>query len=249
MARIKQTTATTEPTKSILEMSEVSTFYGPIQALNKVSINVDKGEIVTIIGANGAGKSTLLMTVFANPKARRGKVIYKGHNITGYRTNKIAKLGISMVPEGRRIFPAMTVEENLHMGCIHIDKNEIPDIMSGIYDIFPLLKERRLQRGGTLSGGEQQMLAIGRALMSKPQFILLDEPSLGLAPIIVNQIFERLKDIAAGGITILLVEQNANLALQLADRAYVLVNGNISMQGSGKELLNNKEIKDAYLGS
>lgn len=233
----------------ILSLSKIKTFYGPIQALDDVSINVHKGEIVTIIGANGAGKSTMLMTIFANPKARFGSIIYKGKNIEAMNTSRIAKMGISMVPEGRRIFPSMTVEENLYMGCLHIPKEEIPEITESIYDIFPLLKQRRLQRGGTLSGGEQQMLAIGRALMSKPDCILLDEPSLGLAPIIVNQIFERLKDIAKSGITVLLVEQNANLALQLADRGYVLVNGKISMQGSGKELLSKKEIKDAYLGA
>ncbi len=232
----------------MLKVDKVDTFYGPIQALRGVSIHIDKGEIVSIIGANGAGKSTLLNTIFANPPASSGDIIYKGENIVKEKTPIIAKKGISLVPEGRRIFPAMTVEENLYIGCIHLPENEVPAVLDSVYEMFPLLKERSKQRGGTLSGGEQQMLAIGRALMSNPEFILLDEPSLGLAPLIVKRIFDKLTEIAKKGITILLVEQNATLALKLADRAYVLANGEISLQGTGKELLSNKAVKAAYLG-
>lgn len=232
----------------MLSLTKANTFYGPIQALRDVSINIKRGEIVTIIGANGAGKSTLLNTVFANPPVKSGEIVYNGKNITKLKTPEISRMGLSLVPEGRRIFPAMTVEENLLMGCIHLAEARANELKESVYKMFPFLPERHSQRGGTLSGGEQQMLAIGRALMSDPECILLDEPSLGLAPIIVKRIFERLEDISKQGITILLVEQNANLALQLADRAYVLSNGKISLSGTGKQLLNNKEVKKAYLG-
>ena len=233
---------------TILDVKSVDTFYGPIQALRGVSINVQQGEIVTIIGANGAGKSTMLNTIFANPCARHGEILYEGEHIEGLITSQIARKGLSLVPEGRRIFPAMTVEENLYMGCIHLDEGKVPDLLKSVYDMFPFLKERRSQRGGTLSGGEQQMLAIARSLMSDPDFMLLDEPSLGLAPIIVKRIFDRLKEISTRGITILLVEQNASIALQLADRGYVLTNGKISLTGTGAQLLKDPEVKKAYLG-
>lgn len=232
----------------LLEVRNINTFYGPIQALRDLSLVVNKGEIVTIVGANGAGKSTLLMTIFANPPARDGDILFRGHPIRRLATNAIAQLGISLVPEGRRIFPALTVEENLFIGSIRSSHAELQKSAASVYEIFPLLAERRNQRGGTLSGGEQQMLAIGRGLMSKPDFLLLDEPSLGLAPLIVQQIFTTLKEIAAEGITILLVEQNANLALRLAQRAYVLVNGSVSLSGSSEQLLENKEVQAAYLG-
>ena len=236
------------PKVSMLKIDKINTFYGPVQALRDVSIHIDKGEIVGIIGANGAGKSTLLNTIFANPPVNSGDIIYKGTSIAKEKTSTIAKMGLSLVPEGRRIFSAMTVEENLFMGCIHLPEAEVPQLLDSVYEMFPLLKERRTQRGGTLSGGEQQMLAIGRALMSKPEFVLLDEPSLGLAPIIIKRIFDKLVEISKQGITILLVEQNATLALQLTHRAYVLANGVITISGTGKELLNNKEVKKAYLG-
>lgn len=234
--------------QSLLELKRVNSFYGPIQALRDVSLYVNEGEIVTIIGANGAGKSTLLMTVFANPPVRDGDVFYKGKSIIKLGTNKVAKLGISLVPEGRRIFPGLTVEENLDIGAIRMDPANVRKNLDNVYGVFPILAKRRHQRGGTLSGGEQQMLAIGRGLMSKPDFLLLDEPSLGLAPIIVRQIFTTLEEISAEGITILLVEQNANLALQLAQRAYVLVNGSVELEGPSADLLRNKEVQAAYLG-
>ena len=232
----------------LLELKKLSAFYGPIQALRDVSLHVNKGEIVTIIGANGAGKSTLLMTVFSNPPARGGDILLHGKSIKRLRTNEVAQLGISLVPEGRRIFPGLTVEENLFIGAVRMKPDQLQKSVNNVYGIFPLLAERRSQRGGTLSGGEQQMLAIGRGLMSKPDFLLLDEPSLGLAPLVVRQIFATLKDIASEGITILLVEQNANLALQLAQRGYVLVNGSIALSGRSQELLRNKEVQAAYLG-
>ena len=232
----------------LLELKKINTFYGPVQALRDVSLYVDKGEIVTIIGANGAGKSTLLMTVFSNPPARGGDILFHGNSIKQLKTSEIAQLGISLVPEGRRIFPGLTVEENLFIGAVRMQPDQLQKSADNVYSIFPLLAERRSQRGGTLSGGEQQMLAIGRGLMSKPDFLLLDEPSLGLAPLVVQQIFATLKDIAAEGITILLVEQNANLALRLAQRGYVLVNGSVVLSGKSQELLKNKEVQAAYLG-
>ena len=197
---------------ALLEIKNINTFYGPIQALRDLSLYVNKGEIVTIIGANGAGKSTLLMTIFANPPAKDGDILFHGNSIKRFATSDIAKLGISLVPEGRRIFPGLTVEENLFIGSVRTRPAELQKTAMGIYEIFPILADRKDQRGGTLSGGEQQMLAIGRGLMSKPDFLLLDEPSLGLAPLVVQQIFATLKEVAAEGITILLVEQNANLS-------------------------------------
>lgn len=233
----------------ILEVKDVSSYYGQIQALKNVSLHINQGEIVTLIGANGAGKSTLLMTIFGTPRARTGEILYKGNNLLRLPPHKIASQGIAQVPEGRRIFPKMTVEENIMIGTLPIGDVHMDEDRQHMFDLFPRLKERRNQRAGTLSGGEQQMLAIARALMSRPDMILLDEPSLGLAPLIVRQIFSVLKELGKSGKTIFLVEQNANHALKLADRAYVMVTGEIRMSGTGAQLLANPEIRDAYLGS
>ncbi|TCO81065.1 amino acid/amide ABC transporter ATP-binding protein 2 (HAAT family) [Plasticicumulans lactativorans] len=235
-------------TAPLLEVRGVDTYYGPVQALRQVSLHVDRGEIVTLIGANGAGKTTLLMTVFGSPRATVGEVYYRGEDITRVPTHQIATRGIAQVPEGRHIFPAMTVEENIVMGTIPIGQAHLDADRQAMFELFPRLKERRNQRAGTLSGGEQQMLAIARALMGRPELILLDEPSLGLAPLIVKRIFEVLKEVAQSGKTIFLVEQNANHALRLADRGYVMVNGEIRLEGSGAELLSNPEVREAYLG-
>ncbi|WP_234041334.1 ABC transporter ATP-binding protein [Advenella mandrilli] len=236
-------------TTPILEIKNVNTYYGPIQALKDVSLHINPGEIISLIGANGAGKSTLLMTIFGAPKAKSGEIIYKGQNLTKLEAYQIASKGIAQVPEGRRIFPKMTVEENIMIGALPIGDKYMDEDRKAMFELFPRLLERRNQRAGTLSGGEQQMLAIARALMSRPDMILLDEPSLGLAPLIVRQIFSVLKELGKNGKTIFLVEQNANHALKLADRAYVMVNGEIRMTGSGAELLANPEVRDAYLGS
>ena len=233
----------------MLEIKNIETFYGKIQALRDVSIKVDTGEIVSLIGANGAGKSTLLMTVSGINKAKVGKIIFEGKNIEKEEPHKIVKLGISQSPEGRRIFSKLTVEENLKLGSNVFDngKNYLDDIKE-IFELFPVLSDRKTQRGGTLSGGEQQMLAIGRALMARPKMLLLDEPSLGIAPKLVNQIFVAIKNInKEKKVTIFLVEQNAKKALELADRAYVLVNGKVTIQGTGQELLKNEDIQAAYL--
>jgi branched-chain amino acid transport system ATP-binding protein len=233
----------------MLQIKNIQTFYGKIQALRDVSIKVDTGEIVSLIGANGAGKSTLLMTVSGINKAKVGKIIFEGKNIEKEEPHKIVKLGISQSPEGRRIFSKLTVEENLKLGSNVFDngKNYLDDIKE-IFELFPVLSDRKTQRGGTLSGGEQQMLAIGRALMARPKMLLLDEPSLGIAPKLVNQIFVAIKNInKEKKVTIFLVEQNAKKALELADRAYVLVNGKVTIQGTGQELLKNEDIQAAYL--
>lgn len=235
-------------TQPLLELRNVNASYGPIQALRDVSLYVDEGEIVTLIGANGAGKSTLLMTIFGDPKASSGKIMYRHNDLTQMAPFQIASHGIAQVPEGRRIFPDMTVEENMIIGCLPVGMGHADADRQAMFDLFPRLKERRNQRAGTLSGGEQQMLAIARALMGRPDTILLDEPSLGLAPLVVRQIFEILREITSLGKTIFLVEQNAHHALQLANRGYVLVNGRIEMTGTGAELLANPEIRDAYLG-
>ena len=233
----------------MLKISNVETFYGKIQALRGVDLDVNDGEIVSLIGSNGAGKSTLLMTISGVNKAKRGNIVFNGENIENKEPHKIVDMGISQVPEGRRIFSRLTVEENLRLGAHANEKgkyfeNDIKDV----YDLFPVLSDRKTQRGGTLSGGEQQMLAIGRALMSKPKVLLLDEPSLGIAPKLVNQIFVSIKNInKEKNVTIFLVEQNAKKALELADRAYVLVNGKVTIKGSGQELLKNKDIQAAYL--
>jgi branched-chain amino acid transport system ATP-binding protein len=223
-------------------------FYGPIQALKEISLTVNEGETVSLIGANGAGKSTLLMSIFGQPRIAAGQILYRGEDISQKSTHFIASNGIAQAPEGRRIFPDMTVEENLLMGTIPIGSRYQHEDKARMYDLFPRLEERRSQRAMTLSGGEQQMLAIARALMSRPKLLLLDEPSLGLAPIVVKQIFQILRELTQGGMTLFLVEQNANHALKLSDRAYVMFNGQIRLSGSGQELLVNPEVRSAYLG-
>ena len=233
---------------SILSVKGVETFYGAIQALHGVDLEVNRGEIVTLIGANGAGKSTLLMTICGNPRARGGKITFDGEDITALPTHQIVRRGVAQVPEGRRIFARMSVYENLQMGAILGDPAHFKSDLDRVFTMFLRLAERRDQRGGTLSGGEQQMLAIGRALMSRPRLLLLDEPSLGLAPLIVRQIFDSIGRIAREeGVTIFLVEQNAFHALRLADRGYVLANGRVRLSGSGRELLANQEVRAAYL--
>ena len=232
----------------MLSISGVHTFYGKIEALRGVDLEVAEGEIVSLIGANGAGKSTLLMTVCGNPRAARGSIVFDGAPITDLPTHEIIRMGLSQAPEGRRIFPHMTVLENLQMGATIVDPRFLADDLERVYGLFPILKERHDQRGGTLSGGEQQMLAIGRALMSRPRLLLLDEPSLGLAPMLVKQIFAVIKEInEREKVTVFLVEQNAFHALGLAHRGYVMANGRILMTGSGAELLANEEIRAAYL--
>ncbi|MCD6487401.1 MAG: ABC transporter ATP-binding protein [Syntrophobacterales bacterium] len=234
----------------MLKLKNVQTFYGNIQALKGVTIEISEGEIITLIGANGAGKTTTLMAVCGIVPPRSGEISFMGEPITGMEPDKIVSLGICQVPEGRRIFSYLSVAENLDMGAfLRNDKAEIKRDMEYVYDLFPILAERRHQAGGTLSGGEQQMLAISRALMAKPRLLLLDEPSLGLAPLIVKQIFEIISKInAENNTTIFLVEQNANLALKVATRGYVMENGRITLTDSSKNLLANEEVKKAYLG-
>jgi branched-chain amino acid transport system ATP-binding protein len=232
----------------MLKISGVHTFYGRIEALKGVDLEVNQGEIVTLIGSNGAGKSTLLMTICGSPQASSGQIVFEGRDITRVPTHLIIRSGISQSPEGRRIFPRMTVFENLQMGALLADPAYLEEDLARVLTLFPILKARQGQRGGTLSGGEQQMLAIARALMGRPRLLLLDEPSLGLAPMIVKQIFRTIKEVnQQTGMTILLVEQNAHQALQLADRGYVLATGKIVMSGSGRELLVNREVRAAYL--
>ncbi|PAV48876.1 ABC transporter ATP-binding protein [Pseudomonas sp. HAR-UPW-AIA-41] len=232
----------------MLTFKNVSTFYGKIQALHDINVEVRKGEIVTLIGANGAGKSTLLMTLCGSPRAASGSIRYQGEELVGLDTPEIMRKSIAVVPEGRRVFARLTVEENLAMGGFFGTKADNQEQLDKVLHLFPRLKERFEQRAGTMSGGEQQMLAIGRALMSKPQLLLLDEPSLGLAPIIIQQIFDIIEQLRKDGVTVFLVEQNANQALKLADRGYVLENGRIVMQGSGADLLVDPKVRDAYLG-
>ena len=235
-------------TVPLLSIRGVRTFYGNIMALAGVDLDVHPGEIVTIIGANGAGKSTLMMTICGTPQARDGQIIFDGRDITRLPTHEIVRARIAQSPEGRRIFPRMTVFENLQLGAAVSDFVHFAEDLEKIFRLFPILERRRDQRGGTLSGGEQQMLAIGRALMSRPRLLLLDEPSLGLAPLLVRQIFGAIRELnESEGLTILLVEQNAHHALKLAHRGYVLVNGQITMQGTGRELLARPEIRAAYL--
>lgn len=232
----------------LLVIDKVETYYGNICALKGIDMTVNEGEIVTLIGANGAGKSTLMMTIFGMPRAKTGRVIFDGEDITQKSPHDIAHLRIAQSPEGRRIFPRMSVLENLQMGANLDNQQYFEEDVALMFDLFPRLKERINQRGGTLSGGEQQMLAIARALMARPRLLLLDEPSLGLAPLIVKQIFEAIKELnRTRGLTVFLVEQNAFGALKLADRGYVMVNGVITMSGSGKELLANPEVRAAYL--
>ena len=233
---------------AMLSITGVHAFYGHIEALRGVDVEVKHGEIVTLIGANGAGKSTLLMTICGNPRAARGRIVFDGKDISAKPTHEIIRSGIAQAPEGRRIFPHMTVMENLLMGAITSEPRYLDEDLEKVFALFPILKERREQRGGTLSGGEQQMLAIARALMSRPRLLLLDEPSLGLAPMLVKQIFSVIKAInAEQNVTVFLVEQNAFHALRLAHRGYVMANGRILMSGTGKELLANEEIRSAYL--
>ncbi|MFA5704069.1 MAG: ABC transporter ATP-binding protein [Advenella sp.] len=232
----------------MLKLEKVSTFYGAIQALDEVSVEVNQGEIVTLIGANGAGKTTLLMTVCGNPRARSGSITFLDEDITNESTHKIMQKGIAISPEGRRVFPDMTVVENLKMGGFYLKPQEIEEGLDHVFKLFPRLKERANQRSGTMSGGEQQMLAIGRALMSKPRLLLLDEPTLGLAPLIIAQIFEIIRTIRDEGVTVFLVEQNANKALQLADRGYVLETGKVVLSDTGANLLINDDVRKAYLG-
>ncbi|NMC57583.1 MAG: ABC transporter ATP-binding protein [Eubacteriaceae bacterium] len=230
-------------------IKNLNVFYGVIHALKDISINVDEGEVVTLIGSNGAGKTSTLRAISSLVKIKSGEIIFKDKNITGGRAADIVKMGISHVPEGRRIFPDMTVAENLSMGAyLRKDKAGIKQDLEMVFDRFPILKQREKQLGGTLSGGEQQMLTMGRALMSKPKLMLLDEPSMGLSPIYVQQIFSIIKDINKTGTTILLVEQNANMALHLAQRAYILETGNIVKSGKAEELLNSDDVRNAYLG-
>ena len=231
----------------LLKIEDLKVNYGGIEAVKGISLSVEEGQIVTLIGANGAGKSTTLRTISGLVKARSGKITFAGEDITGLDPTSIVKKGITMAPEGRRIFPDMTVKENLRMGA-YLRKDDLSADYDLVYDLFPRLKEREWQLGGTLSGGEQQMLAVGRALMAKPKMMMMDEPSLGLAPIVVKGIFDIIRKINQQGVTILLIEQNANMALQAAHTAYVLETGRITMTGTGAELLADERIKEAYLG-
>ncbi len=235
-------------TKPLLDIRGVETYYGNICALKGVNINVHDGEIVALIGANGAGKSTLMMTIFGNPHAKTGTITFAGTDITRMPTHQISRLRIAQSPEGRRIFPRMTVLENLQMGASIDNLKYYDEEVEKVFTLFPRLKERIGQRGGTLSGGEQQMLSIARALMARPKLLLLDEPSLGLAPLIVTQIFDAIRELNRNhGLTVFLVEQNAFGALKLANRGYVMVNGNVTMSGTGQELLADPEVRAAYL--
>ena len=235
----------------MLILTNIHTFYGPIEALKGINIEVKQGEIVCLIGSNGAGKSTTLMTISGILKPSSGSIQFEGKTINGIPPHRIVKMGISQVPEGRRIFPKLTVKENLEMGAytkFKVQSLKFKVQLDKIYELFPVLKERHKQLGGTLSGGEQQMLAIGRALMPSPKLLLLDEPSLGLAPIIVSKIFKTIKEVNREGVTVLLVEQNARAALKLSNRGYVLENGKIILEGKGEDLLSNEQVKKAYLG-
>ena len=233
----------------MLQVKEIDVYYGAIHALKKLSLEVEQGSIVTLIGANGAGKTTTLKSISGLLRPKTGSIVFKGTDINKVAPEKIVGLGISQVPEGRRVFATMTVMENLEMGAyLRKDKKGMEEDMENVFTRFPRLKERRKQLAGTLSGGEQQMLAIGRALMARPQLMLMDEPSMGLAPLLVKEIFSIVKDINERGTTILLVEQNANMALSIADKAYVIETGEIVLQGNAQELMNSPEVKKAYLG-
>ena len=233
----------------MLKVENLVVSYGGIEALKGISLNVPDGKIITLIGANGAGKSTFLRTIIGLVKPQSGKISYNNNEITGLNSQKIVTTGITLVPEGRRVFSNLTVLENLKIGAyMRNDKDGIEKDIEWIYGMFPRLQERNWQLAGTLSGGEQQMLAVGRALMSRPKLIMMDEPSLGLAPLVIKDIFRIIKEINANGMTILLIEQNANMALKIADWAYVLETGRITMEGAGQELLENPQIREAYLG-
>ena len=234
---------------AMLEVKDLQVYYGVIQALKGISFEVNQGEVIALIGANGAGKTTTLQTLTGIIPSKAGKISFEGKDITKTPAHKIVEMGMAHVPEGRRVFADMTVYENLLMGAYtRKDKNEIAQSLENVYKRFPRLKERKHQRAGTLSGGEQQMLAMGRALMSKPRIILMDEPSMGLSPIFVNEIFDIIKEVSEGGTTVLLVEQNAKKALSIADRAYVMETGNITLSGKAEDLLNNESVQKAYLG-
>ncbi|WP_420997067.1 ABC transporter ATP-binding protein [Cupriavidus sp. 30B13] len=232
----------------MLKLEQVHTHYGAVEALCGVSIEVNKGEIVTLIGSNGAGKTTLMMTVCGSPRASSGRVLFEGQDITRLPTHEIMRLGMAISPEGRRVFPSLTVLENLKMGGFFGKRDEVEAGIEHVYTLFPRLKQRSGQRAGTMSGGEQQMLAIGRALMSRPRLLLLDEPTLGLAPLVIAQIFDIIRAIRDEGVTVFLVEQNANKALGVADRGYVLETGRVVLADSGANLLANDRIRSAYLG-
>lgn len=232
----------------MLQFEQVHTHYGAIEALHGVSLNVNQGEIVTLIGANGAGKTTLLMTLCGKPRATSGRILFEGRDIVQCSTHEIMRLGMAISPEGRRVFPSLTVLENLKMGAFFASKHEIEASIAHVFRLFPRLEERAHQRAGTMSGGEQQMLAIGRALMSKPRLLLLDEPTLGLAPLVIAQIFDIIRAIRDQGVTVFLVEQNANKALGVADRGYVLENGHVVLADTGTNLLANEAVRKAYLG-
>ena len=232
----------------ILSIQNLQVNYGGIEAVKGISFDVPEGEIVTLIGANGAGKSSTLRSISGLVKPKGGKILYKGENITGKNPTEIVSRGITLVPEGRRIFADLTVKENLRVGA-YLRKDDITEDMEWVFDLFPRLREREWQAGGTLSGGEQQMLAVGRALMSRPKVMMMDEPSLGLAPLVVKSIFEIIRRINKQGVTILLIEQNANMALKIADIGYVLETGRLILSGTGAELLVNEDIKKAYLGA
>ncbi len=234
---------------TILEIKHIDTHYGRIQALNDICFHVEEGEIVTLIGSNGAGKTTTLKTISALMKPTRGEIIFNGSRINEQMPHQVSTGGIAHVPEGRKIFPKMTVEENLEMGAFRFtDSTRIKKNLDHVYELFPRMKERRKQKGGTLSGGEQQMLAMGRALMSEPSILLMDEPSMGLAPMLIQVVFDSIRQLNRNGMTILLVEQNATKALKLANRGYVLQTGSIILEGTGAELLKNEMVKEAYLG-
>ena len=234
---------------AMLEVNDLHVYYGVIQALKGVSFQVNQGEVIALIGANGAGKTTTLHTLTGLLQAKQGSIVFEGTDITKVPAHKIVQMGIAHVPEGRRVFSDLSVYENLKMGAYtRKDKNEIAESLENVYKRFPRLEERKNQRAGTLSGGEQQMLAMGRALMSKPKMIVMDEPSMGLSPIFVNEIFDIIEKVSAGGTTVLLVEQNAKKALSIADRAYVLETGKIALSGDADELMNDDSIKKAYLG-
>ena len=232
----------------MLKVENINVYYGAIHAIKDVSFEVEEGEIVTLIGANGAGKSTILKTISGLLHTRTGSIHYEGKDLRGIAPHNIVKMGVAHVPEGRRMFARMTVEENLQMGAFTQPSSSVADSLENVYSRFPRLKERRRQEAGTLSGGEQQMLAMGRALMSKPKLMMMDEPSMGLAPILVEQIFDIIKELNQAGSTILLVEQNALMALSVANRGYVLETGRIVLSASAKDLLNNDSVKKAYLG-
>ena len=233
----------------LLEVKDIQVYYGAIHAIKGVSFEVNEGEIVTLIGANGAGKTTTLDTIAGLLRSRGGDIVFQGESIAHKAPHLIVKDGLALVPEGRRVFAQMTVEENLEMGAFTRANSTVEPGLEKVYELFPRLKERRRQVAGTLSGGEQQMLAVGRALMARPKLIMMDEPSLGLAPLVVRDIFEIIREINRQGVTILLIEQNANMALKVADSAYVMETGRITLSGAGRELLNNDAVKKAYLGT